>query len=596
MICRATISIAIFAAAIASASLACAQQPAELAARAVAALHKYTDNESCETCHLGQPKNSTFLGYPHPEAASVTQRWRDHDKHRNAFKLLYMGKDEHDEVGKAEKQALVKNILGFELTEAFEAPDSAGKLIKLSARPDRAVQVAKVKLCLHCHSSWPQPETDEEPRVALEQGVSCQVCHGPGLAWKGTHDQLWWRLVTPEAKHDLGMIDVRDPVVRARLCASCHVGDYDQQRFIPHEWYALGHPPLPSFEYSTFAASMPAHWRPIAEKKDFEGKEPNDARLTNRGVNARRDLRTMNIDIPEAAVKASYREANFPPEKYDQHEPFEDLPRLKDTLISSVVVQQMYVDLVRKYAAASSAKSSSAPWPEFALYDCASCHHELRSGPGYPQRPYGKHPVGRPPAQVWPSALSKVALLNAKQSDAHGAEAALRSYTQAQDDFERSLTATIFGKRDEIVTAAGSLHAELDRLIGDLRYSRFDPKAAHRALLVLTDQQQVETRDYHSARQIAWSVREIMKDVRQRPYLRTGNDPLLTGIERLFDSPSGVDQTRRDTLLLRLPATQHEHVLVHLPLMSKAIEGFDAKQFSAQLSGLNERLRVIQPP
>ena len=48
-----------------------------------------------------------------------------------------------------------------------------------------------------------------------------------------------------------------------------------------------------------------------------------------------------------------------------------------------------------------------SPWPEFASFDCASCHHNLKST-GW-ERGFAGIP-GRPPAQYWPRPLARLSL------------------------------------------------------------------------------------------------------------------------------------------------------------------------------------------
>ena len=59
------------------------------------------------------------------------------------------------------------------------------------------------------------------------------------------------------------MTNVRDPVRRTELCLSCHVGDIACGKFVTHDMFAAGDPPLPAFEIETFLEQMPPHWRPV---------------------------------------------------------------------------------------------------------------------------------------------------------------------------------------------------------------------------------------------------------------------------------------------------------------------------------------------
>ncbi len=536
--------------------------------QAKAPAHEFAITRQCFNCHRDSIKDSDFLG------DSGAKIWDEYDKHRHAFDLLKKSPEK------------VERMLGFPLAEAFT--DATLTELRTEAAADIKAKVSKVRLCLNCHAT-PAGEMEEQ-HPPYELGVSCQACHGRGADWNEPHQLEWWRLVTPQAKSQLGFRNVRDPAERARLCASCHVGNLAEGKFVTHDWYAAGHPPLPSFEYSTFAAFMPVHWRPLAEKPDFRGKDQNSPPPRSPEQSLANFLKKHKIS--ETSVKANYREANFPHEQFGDHDPLVDLPRLKDSVISSAVVLEAYVNLVKDYAksAQPGGEDGKVAWPEFALYDCASCHHELRSGPGYPQRPFGKNAVGRPPAQVWPAALLKLALLQGSQYDLAKAEPQLAAVMKSQHDFERSLTVTLFGKRKDIETAGEALCGELTQVIERLKTSRYNQPAALAALKLLTDKSQFETRDYHSARQLAWTVREITKDFNKLPYIRSGPDPRLTGIERMFDMPTEPDQLRRDSLLLRLAATQQESVLAHLPLMSKAMENFDAAKFQARLLEIHERI------
>jgi len=537
-------------------------------------VHPFALTTQCVNCHRGDLRDSDFLG------SSAANVWAEHDKHRQAFELL------------KKEAVLVRRMLGFELAEAFT--DETLTVLRTDDDPQVRSKVATVRQCLNCHATATL-ETDEQ-RPPLSLGVSCQACHGRGGDWSEPHQLEWWRLVTPEAKHAMGFRDVRDPAERARLCASCHIGNLAEGKFVKHDWYAAGHPPLPSFEYSTFAAYMPVHWKPLAEKGDFRGRDAGSP--APRSLEQSLAAFLKRHKLPETAVRATYREANFPREKFAEHDPFTDLQRCKDTVIAGAVVLDTYAQLLKDYSLAARSPEPSArrEWPEFALYDCASCHHELRSGPGLPDRPFGKNPIGRPPAQVWPMALLNLAFLQSVQYEPHAGKAWFGKLTLLQLDFERSLTTTVFGKPEDIAASADALRAELAPLIDRLKTSRYDEVAARHALLILTNKSQVETRDFHSARQIAWSIREITKDLSRLPYDRAAAEPRLREIERLFDMPAEPNTLPQDIFLLRLPATQQESIVGNLPRLSAAMKDFDSAKFAARLAELHQQLQQSTKP
>ena len=94
---------------------------------------------------------------------------------------------------------------------------------------------------------------------SFQDGVNCEVCHGPLDITK--HTEADWRLNDPDNKRKMGMADLRNPATRAELCLSCHVGNAEAGRVVTHPMYAAGHPPLPSVDIARFVKNIPQHWR-----------------------------------------------------------------------------------------------------------------------------------------------------------------------------------------------------------------------------------------------------------------------------------------------------------------------------------------------
>lgn len=110
------------------------------------------------------------------------------------------------------------------------------------------------KICLDCHSD--NVETDlRGPKFQLTDGVGCEACHGGAEKWLKSHTD-------PGATHQSnlkdGLYPLSDPLARADLCLSCHMGTKD--KFTTHAIMAAGHPRL-SFELDTFTANQPAHYQ-----------------------------------------------------------------------------------------------------------------------------------------------------------------------------------------------------------------------------------------------------------------------------------------------------------------------------------------------
>jgi hypothetical protein len=127
---------------------------------------------------------------------------------------------------------------------------------------------SRAKLCLDCHAFDPSAARRGE-RFKVEDGVSCEACHGPAEHWIERH-------VAAGATHAdnvaHGLYPLEDPVAQARLCLSCHFGNRD--KFVTHRMMGAGHPRM-SFELGTFTATQPAHFAIDADwharKGDWNG-------------------------------------------------------------------------------------------------------------------------------------------------------------------------------------------------------------------------------------------------------------------------------------------------------------------------------------
>lgn len=115
----------------------------------------------------------------------------------------------------------------------------------------------KAALCLHCHSVNVAKEK-KKGALALEDGVSCEGCHGPASGWRDAHTDPSWTHADSVAN---GLLDLRSASVRAKVCLGCHQGD--SGRTVDHTLIAAGHPAL-AFELDNFSQEMTPHWKPEA--------------------------------------------------------------------------------------------------------------------------------------------------------------------------------------------------------------------------------------------------------------------------------------------------------------------------------------------
>jgi hypothetical protein len=191
-------------------------------------------------------------------------------------------------------------------------------------RAGRVVDQAGFDNCLACHNStrrYDEPRRiTRRPALAntemddfAREGIGCSACHGPSERWIASHVQDGW---SPSVAFEDGFVDAGDLYTRARMCASCHVGDKD--RDMNHDIIAAGHPPL-RYELATFHAWQPKHWR----DREADDRTFYEAQLWLAGQVAATD--------------------------------------------ASLALLQTRAEKAH----------SVSQWPELASYNCSSCHHDL---------------------------------------------------------------------------------------------------------------------------------------------------------------------------------------------------------------------------
>ena len=124
-----------------------------------------------------------------------------------------------------------------------------GKILGLEEAPNKSEK------CLDCHALNVRPEQRAQT-FQIDDGVSCESCHGPAVGWLGPHTIKNW---THEQSLKAGMYDTRDLVKQSEKCLSCHLGTKEKE--VDHTMLAAGHPDL-TFQLESFSSAMPRHWKP----------------------------------------------------------------------------------------------------------------------------------------------------------------------------------------------------------------------------------------------------------------------------------------------------------------------------------------------
>jgi hypothetical protein len=288
-------------------------------------------------------------------------------------------------------------------THAFEVLSNEQSLRIEKNRPkptwDKAGHPETDALCLNCHV-MPGIEPlaaggDKPPRrklFGLDDGVSCEACHGAAGGWLTQHYTAAWRDKTPEQKEAAGMKNTKDLGARAEMCVRCHVGNGDID--VNHDLIAAGHPRL-AFEYAAFHANMPKHWD---VRKDKEEHPDFEAHLWALG----------QAVSAKAALELLAHRAD---------------------------------------------EKNKRPWPEFAEYDCFACHHDIQAQSWRRDRTFGDAPPGTIPWGTWYYSLVAEAAPGRAGKDVQtGLDALAKEMMSLRPDRTKAATraktvAELFGKQ-----------------------------------------------------------------------------------------------------------------------------------------------------
>lgn len=150
---------------------------------------------------------------------------------------------------------------------------------------------ATAKICLDCHADN-VPAAQRGPKFQISDGVGCESCHGGAEKWIERHAA---ESATHKDNLAHGMFPTEQPLQRAQICLSCHLGTKD--RFATHAIMGAGHPRL-SFELEAYTANQPAHYVVDADYENRKGRiEGMNLWLTGQIESARRLLELLQSDL-----------------------------------------------------------------------------------------------------------------------------------------------------------------------------------------------------------------------------------------------------------------------------------------------------------
>jgi Cytochrome c554 and c-prime len=230
------------------------------------------------------------------------------------------------------------------------------------------------------------------PTFQISDGVACEACHGGAQRWLGSHISG----ATHQQNIAAGLYPTDQPIARAEKCLGCHYGDAN--RFLDHRLYGAGHPRL-AFELDTFTAIQPAHF------------------VVDQGY-VQRKGRVTDVQVWATGQAIA-------------------------------LVRRMDAVLDPKHA-------PKGFWPEFAFFDCQSCHHEY----GAYARPTS---TGLGPGTVKFNDANEVMLKVAAARIAPGAASALNTHMLALQQATTSDWGAVQREAAAVKTAAQALVNEFAR-------------------------------------------------------------------------------------------------------------------------------------
>ena len=423
--------------------------------------------EQCAWCHY-QPDNA-FTSRP-TEFCQLTEarHWLSADPHATS-RLRIEPWPAND------SRAQPSNKLGRRIVERLGyAVDTAAGYQKFCEN------------CLTCHAGY---QAGMEPPLQNAReglpGISCIYCHQVAgkSDWIDLHGVTTapdsWRLLPPDTKQSHGMRHLAAADAQARLCYQCHIGDLSQNMFVSHAMYVAGHPPLPSVELQSLTEATSPHWRGPRELYTSMSQQPQ----------ARDEYFASHLSVGTSGHAPKVA-------------PADRLWHTQATALGAVQAQLQLLTLMEQ----STTERLRERWADYALYDCASCHHGLQS-PSWRQQHRMATPPGRPLPTQWSTVIERAV------TNGQGPE-----LDRLRAEYLKAVTAMPFGDRAQVANTAKNYRQALESLQASLATSALEPQFAHASLELLATTPPAYLSDYESARQLRWAAQNISRDVERTPY------------------------------------------------------------------------------
>jgi hypothetical protein len=501
---------------VASAQVAPAQQPGEADA-VLQTWRKHVGVQSCGRCHY-EPNDAFSAIDTSISRQNELKFWLANDKHAIARRRVEPLNLEQIE---AEAESLVnEHGADIGIVKGWLGPSNVLSLrmceqLEYDVADPQGYEKFRDN-CLTCHGGYRSDAPSDKAEFAGGQpGISCNYCHqiGERSRWVDVHGSAspetrqQWRTGTPAEKTTLGMRDLVSTSAQANLCFDCHVGNRSENKFVTHEMYAAGHPPLPSVELHTFCDQMPQHWQPLDD---------------------------VHENLPPG-LKAAYFASYFP----GISNPGSTFWNTRKLLIGALAARVKTLDLLI-------ASRDLNQWADYSLYDCAACHHELKSHSERQLRGYPAAP-GRPRQPEWANLqLAHIgSFLVQDEPEIMRLEAELAERIGEQP----------FGVADRVAETASQLRQRIEAAIDKAEAQPVDGKIALGVLRGLARTPSSRLISYDAARQVVWAMQVIADEMEAE---EAPLDPRVKKMIANLDQPEVADG--KTGVAAKLPAGRDKFI------------------------------------
>lgn len=250
--------------------------------------------------------------------------------------------------------------------------------------------------CLTCHAGLqtnnsiglgrPLSEVLVDRSAPFADAIGCEACHGRGDKYENLHVQANWLAQSASFKKGFGFYDLENSAIAAEVCMSCHLGNRAQSKFVTHDMYAAGHPPLPPFDLAKFLEKTCAkHWKDLDEKSAAWAASPS----SSDGIRREYLLQHFRFDASTDSKTDDSLSLVLMNESIQSH-----FRKTQQSLVGQIVSSIVNHDLMFESA------TQEAQWGDYANYDCVGCHQTLYKSLRSSFNPPGRVP-GRPQRSRW---------------------------------------------------------------------------------------------------------------------------------------------------------------------------------------------------